>query len=534
MICSQCKMIETCSRSMTYRGLRTVALLLLSSNFPHASALPAASSYEFTAYRMQQYSLQQEKHGCHGAMVVAEARSPDDSSLTRRCVIMKLSDFTLDRFLESKRQNAAAVLILIPQNISTFSDDVIQSFMVTESEALKMETLMPVYVVPEDEQLLYMYTEVKHAAATKSASILIRVLCSMVTTTAFQILVSNNSPIKAITDSSIITLEGVLPGLREDSPTILITAHYDSIGLAPWMSYGADSNGSGVTILLELARLFQQLYSSPRSKAPLLHDNVAFVLCLDSLGSGDDLFLHVSRPPKPETPHFRFTQQLEEVILSRFPWVRFGTVHKKINLQESTLAWEHERYGMRHIPGFTLSRLQDPRSEHRVSILDTMFQVDIRKLKRNAVIVAEALVRYMYNLSDKGSPKELQVFKGSLEVLDSRLSALMTLLTSVPRATQLMDREPQQTLLINSLEQEFRRHLQQVFRHTFHQDHRDPDITFFDQMKQPMMMYRVKPAAFDLFLGGCIAGYLGLVYYAIQNFGNVYMRLKAIVKNKQQ
>lgn len=46
--------------------------------------------------------------------------------------------------------------------------------MVTESEALKMEMLMPVYVVPEDEQLLYMYEEVKHAAATKSASILIR------------------------------------------------------------------------------------------------------------------------------------------------------------------------------------------------------------------------------------------------------------------------------------------------------------------------------------------------------------------------
>lgn len=46
--------------------------------------------------------------------------------------------------------------------------------MVTESEALKMDILMPVYVVPEDEQLLYMYAEVKHAAATKSASILIR------------------------------------------------------------------------------------------------------------------------------------------------------------------------------------------------------------------------------------------------------------------------------------------------------------------------------------------------------------------------
>ncbi|KAK3524138.1 hypothetical protein QTP70_018028 [Hemibagrus guttatus] len=609
-------MTETCSRNMSYKSLMMMmmlmALLLLFAQLLHASALPAASSYEFTAYRMQQYRLQQEKHGCQGAMVVAEARSPDDSSLTRRCVIMKLSDFTLDRFLKAKTQNAAALLILIPQNISNISDDVIQSFMVTESEALKMEMLMPVYVVPEDEQLLYMYEEVKHTVAKKSASILIRVVRSMVTTTAFQILVNNNSPIKSITDSSIITLEsesekflyskGVLPGVGEDPATIVITAHYDSFGLAPWMSYGADSNGSGVTILLELARLFQRLYRDPRNKAPtfashfacslvslplskdmrcrmigifklsvvcismfhllffltgggkynyigtkhwlaenmdhaessLLHDNVAFVLCLDSLGSGDKLFLHVSRPPKPETPQFSFIQQLEDVISSRFPWVKFGIIHKKINLQESTLAWEHERYGMRHIPGFTMSHLQDPRSERRGSILDTMSQVDVRKLKRNVVIVAEALVRYMYNLSDKGSPKELQVFRGSLDVLDSRLSALMTMLTSVPRATQLMDTEPQQTLLIDSLEQEFRRHLQQVYRHTFRQDHRDPDITFFDQMKQPMMMYRVKPAAFDLFLGGCIAGYLGLVYYAIQNFGNVYARLKAVLKNKLQ
>lgn len=72
---------------------------------------------------------------------------------------------------------------------------------------------------------------------------------------------------------------------------------------------------------------------------------------------------------------------------------------------------------------------------------------------------------------------------------------------------------------------------------------RDPDITFFDQMSQQIVMYRyiflcsntscayfyfnmfglsyafssrVKPAAFDLFLGGCIAAYLAIVYYTIQ------------------
>ncbi|XP_029908272.1 nicalin-1 [Myripristis murdjan] len=547
--------------------LRVAAtLLLICVQSLHASALPAASSYEFTAYRMQQYNLAQHKHGCRGAIVVAEARAADEPVLTRRCVIMKVPDFTTEKYLEAQRQNAAAILILLPKNTSTIPHDIIQSFMVSESEALLKETIMPVYVAPEDEQLLCMYEEVKQAAATRTSSIFIRVLRSMVTATAFQILVSNNSPIKAITDNTVVTLEGVLPGAGEDPPTIVITAHYDSYGLAPWLSHGADSNGSGVTILLELARLFYKLYSNPSTRpqyhlmfsltgggkynflgtkrwieenldhaeSSLLQDNVAFVLCLDTLANGDELYMHVSRPPKPETPMYAFIQQLEEVVSSRFPWVRMGMVHKKINLGESTVAWEHERYGLRRIPGFTLSHVEDPKSELRGSILDTMSQVDFRKLKRNGIIIAESLARYMYNLSDKGSPKDVQVFKGHMDFQDSRLTSLMSFLTSMPRATQLLDKEPRQILLVNTLEHEFRRYLLQVHRHTFRQDKREPDITFFDQMNQPVMMYRVKPAAFDLFLGGCIAGYLGIVYYGIQNFGYLYTKLKAAVKSKHQ
>ncbi|XP_034022979.1 nicalin-1 [Thalassophryne amazonica] len=541
-------------------------LLLICVQLTNGSALPAVSSYEFTAYRMQQYNLAQHKYGYHGAIVVAEARSADEPVLTRRCVIMKLPDFTTENFLETQRQNAAAILILLPQNISSIPHDTVQSFMRSESEALLKETLMPVYVVPEDEQLLCMYEEVKQAAATRTSSIFIRVLQSMVTATAFQILVSNNIPIKAVTDNTITTLEGVLPGAGEDSPTIVIAAYYDTYGLAPWLSHGADSNGSGVTILLELARLFQKLYSSQSTRpkynlmfsltgggkynflgtkrwieenldhaqSSLLQDNVAFVLCLDTLANGDELFVHVSRPPKPGTPLHAFIQQLQEVAFTRFPWVRMELVHKKINLVESRVAWEHERYSLRRITGFTLSHLEDPKSELRGSILDTMSQVDIRKLKRNGIIIAETLARYMYNLSVKGSSKDMPVFRGQMDFQDSRLSSLMSVLTSVPRATQLLDKEPSHILLVSSLEHEFKQYLQQVHRHTFKQDKRDPDITFFDQMNQPIVMYRAKPAAFDLFLGGCIAAYLGIIYYTIQNFSYFYPKLKAAVKLKHQ
>lgn len=55
-------------------------------------------------------------------------------------------------------------------------------------------------------------------------------------------------------------------------------------------------------------------FSSPESS--LLHDNVAFVLCLDTLANSDELYMHVSRPPKPDTPMHAFIQQLEEVTSS--------------------------------------------------------------------------------------------------------------------------------------------------------------------------------------------------------------------------
>ena len=47
-------------------------------------------------------------------------------------------------------------------------------------------------------------------------------------------------------------------------------------------------------------------------------------------------------------------------------------VHKKINLAEETLSWEHERFSLhtQRLPAGTLSHLEDPQVLGRSSIFD--------------------------------------------------------------------------------------------------------------------------------------------------------------------
>ena len=68
-------------------------------------------------------------------------------------------------------------------------------------------------------------------------------------------------------DQSIVSMSGLLAGAESDTqatPTIALVAHYDAGGAAPTLALGGDSNASGVSLLLEISRLFSTSYSSSR------------------------------------------------------------------------------------------------------------------------------------------------------------------------------------------------------------------------------------------------------------------------------
>ncbi|XP_049442937.1 nicalin-1 isoform X5 [Epinephelus fuscoguttatus] len=524
------------------------------------SPLPAEAAHEFTVYRMQQYDLQGQPYGTRNAILNTEARTVEAEVLSRRCVIMRLVDFSYEEYQKALRQSAGAVVIILPKNMSAMPQDIVQQFMELEPEMLATETIVPVYFAMEDDELLSIYTQTLTSSSSQGSLSAAEVLLHTATANGFQ-MVTSGAQSKAISDWAITSLEGRLAGVGgEDLPTIVVVAHYDSFGVAPWLSYGADSNGSGVSMLLELARLFSKLYTYKRTHAgynllffvsgggkfnyqgtkrwlednldhtdsSLLQDNVAFVLCLDTLGNGDSMHLHVSKPPKEGTPQYSLLKELETVVASQYPEVKFSMVHKKINLADDMLAWEHERFGIRRLPAFTLSHLPSHRLAQRSSIMDVRPHVDVKKLSRNTKLVAEALARVIYNLTEKGAPGDLQIFTEQM-VQDEQLSAVVDWLTAQPRAAQLVDKD---SSVVSTLEYHLGHYLKDVKRHYVKADKRDPEFVFYDQLKQTMNAYRVKPAIFDLLLAVCIAAYLGMMYLAIQNFGVLYSVVRRITQPK--
>lgn len=524
------------------------------------SPLPAEAAHEFTVYRMQQYDLQGQPYGTRNAILNTEARTVEAEVLSRRCVIMRLVDFSYEEYQKALRQSAGAVVIILPKNMSAVPQDIVQQFMELEPEMLATETIVPVYFAMEDDELLSIYTQTLTSSSSQGSLSAAEVLLHTATANGFQ-MVTSGAQSKAISDWVITSLEGRLAGVGgEDLPTIVVVAHYDSFGVAPWLSYGADSNGSGVSMLLELARLFSKLYTYKRTHAgynllffvsgggkfnyqgtkrwlednldhtdsSLLQDNVAFVLCLDTLGNGDSLHLHVSKPPKEGTPQYALLRELEMVVASQYPEVKFSMVHKKINLADDMLAWEHERFGIRRLPAFTLSHLASHRLAQRSSIMDVRPHVDVKKLGRNTKVVAEALARVIYNLTEKGAPGDLQIFTEQM-VQEEQLSAVVDWLTAQPRAAQLVDKD---SSVVSTLEYHLGHYLKDVKRHYVKADKRDPEFVFYDQLKQTMNAYRVKPAIFDLLLAVCIAAYLGMMYLAIQNFGVLYSVVRRITQPK--
>ncbi|XP_022183376.1 nicalin [Myzus persicae] len=497
---------------------------------------PANAAHEFTVYRAQQYSLQGATYGSKSSIINLEARSLKTwSSRSRHCVFVLMDNFTTEEYEQIASGSGALVLVVPP---APYTREQLNAMQEIEQTILLSDTSIPVYIINWTTEVNDLMKDLADSKIIdENASSAAKAFINSVSANGYQIVVSASKPVLQ-PNIAISTIQGQLIGygFQDKLPSILIVAHYDSFGLAPELSYGADSNGSGAAILLLLAKILSRVYAEKNrpkynvmfilsgggklnymgsknwieqqmEKSNTLQD-VSFVLCLDSLGSDKNIYAHVSKPPKDDTKMGNFMNELNNNLGEN----GLKIIHKKINLGSDTLAWEHERYSIRRLPAFTLSSLKSHKNSSRRSILDTSEALDSKTVYRNAQIIAKTLVAHLYDYNTSETPK--------INVDFESLRTSLDLLVLQPRSAQIIAQKNHP--LVDNLFSLMSKNLKDVNVSHLTAEKVDPQFSFYTVTRATLQVYSVKPAVFDLILTLAIAVYLSGVYFFIQFVPVVY------------
>lgn len=69
--------------------------------------------------------------------------------------------------------------------------------------------------------------------------------------------------------------------------------------------------------------------------------------------------------------HSRFIRDFKQISWALYPEVKVDLVHKKINMGQDLLPWEHQRFSIGKMSAFTMSHFDTAFAPERNSVLDT-------------------------------------------------------------------------------------------------------------------------------------------------------------------
>ncbi|CAN6815182.1 hypothetical protein Bca4012_006071 [Brassica carinata] len=493
-------------------------------------------------YRLVQYDISGVPFGSrfsslnHHAASLSFQRGAD---LSRSVLILPLRELDLG-FLQdyiSQKQSLGGLLILLPQTLRP--GNIGGGSVLSETQGFRkllaqLEKLLvhgnipfPVYFAFENEETDAMLADVKKNDALGQQA--------TATTGGYKLVISVSEPRK-IASPTITNIQGWLPGSRAEGdsnqlPTIAIVASYDTFGAAPALSVGSDSNGSGVVALLEVARLFSTLYSNPKTRGRYnllfaltsggpynyegtqkwlksldqrMRESIDYAICLNSVGSWDnELLVHVSKPPDNA-----YIKQIFEGFSNVAEDLGFQVAlkHKKINISNSRVAWEHEQFSRLRVTAATLSELPTPPEllESAGSLSDTRQLVHDDAIIKGVKLVAESLARHIYG----HQRKDIKIFAddSSLAVNPFNVRSWLDLLSQTPRVAPFLSKsEP----LIMALKKELEDYTAEV---SVQHESLDGIFTFYDSTKASLNIYQVASVTFDLLLLLVLGSYLIVLF----------------------
>ncbi|CAG9314616.1 unnamed protein product [Blepharisma stoltei] len=352
-----------------------------------------------------------------------------------------------------------------------------------------------------------------------------------------QFVLNSNVEAEGLRNVTLENYYGFLNDYDEALPTVVLAAHYDSFSIVPELSFGMDSNGSGVIALGEIAKLLKKnlINSKPKynvlilfnsggndnfiglqrwldSKAPdLKHaiNNIAFALCLDTIGKSEELTFHITRfPRKDETElinlfsGFNRTASKYQISLNYFK--------KKVDLVDNYIPWGHETFIKKKIVAATLSHLERPANStlEKNSIYDRKSNINLHILEKNVMFIYEALVRFLdgdhENAQMKVQAKLSSDALGWLKKFSSH-SRFPTKIVSGSEFLILFRDYVREALGNNMKLQKF---------------HGSDDV-YFDTKVEILNSYKMKSKVLDLYIFLYVVIYLLLLWISVKYVGSI-------------
>ncbi|KAH1220730.1 Nicalin [Glycine max] len=467
-------------------------------------------------YRLIQYDMSGVPFGSRLASLNHHAASLHFSphvDLSRTVLLIPLRELNMSFVKEyiAESKPLGGLIFLLPRMFSFENKDGMGSNHQDESKELlknaldELEQILihanlpyPVYFAFEDDNIDAVLTDIKKNDVTGQPA--------TATTGGYKFVVSAPEPKKVVSPP--------ITNIQTDDdahqlPTIAIVASYDTFGAAPALSVGSDSNGSGIVALLEVARLFSLLYSNPKTRGQYnllfgltsggpynyngthkwlrsfdqrLRESIDYAICLDSIGSWEnELWIHVSKPPENafiKKIHEDFSRVAEELGF------KVNLKHKKINISNPRVAWEHEQFSRLRVTAATLSELSTaPELLGKTGgLVDGRHFVNEAAIVRSVKLIAESLARHIYGHQGKN----IQIFadNSNLAVNPSYVQSWLDVLSQTPRVAPFLSKgDP----FVMALKKELEDHTDEV---NLHRDVLDGMFTFYDSTRAKLNIYQ--------------------------------------------
>ncbi|KAJ6717187.1 NICALIN [Salix koriyanagi] len=479
-------------------------------------------------YRLIQYDISGVPFGSRFATLNHHAGSlhfAPGADLSRTVLVIPVRELNITFVKEyiSQRKPLGGLLFLLPQmfNFGNREAATEGKYQIREKELMKtvlaeLERLLihanipyPVYFAFEDDDIDAVLADVKRSDVSGQPA--------TATTGGYKLVVSAPEP-KKIVSPSITNIQGWLPGLKADGdpnqlPTIAIVASYDTFGTAPLhvlfsLLYSNPKTRGRYNLLFGLTSGGPYNYNGThkwlRSFDQRQRESIDYAICLNSIGSWDnELWIHVSKPPENA-----FIKQIFEGFSTVAEELGFevGLKHKKINISNPRVAWEHEQFSKLRVTAATLSELSAAPEllESTGGLSDSRHFINETAIVRSIKLVAESIARHIYGRQGKN----IQIFADntSLAVNSPYIRSWLDLLSKTPRVAPFLSKNDP---FVTALKKELEDHTREV---NVHHEVLDGMFTLYDSTKAKLNIYQVASVTFDLLLLLVLGSYLIILF----------------------